>query len=105
MKRGVSGQRRAATPRRSRSSQVEGELRELRCHYGNTLYRILYWRSDNPFVLLRHPREAHGSGNLGGVMVDNGSGRAVSEWLIDFRLGRIRSRFANHPILGSRMWE
>jgi phage-related protein len=34
------------------SSQVEGELRELRCHYGNTLYRILYRRSDNLFVLL-----------------------------------------------------
>ncbi len=34
------------------SSQVEGELRELRCHYGNTLYRVLYRRSDNLFVLL-----------------------------------------------------
>lgn len=34
------------------SSQVEGELRELRCHYGNTLYRIIYRRSDNLFVLL-----------------------------------------------------
>lgn len=34
------------------SSQIEGELRELRCHYGNTLYRILYRRSDNLFVLL-----------------------------------------------------
>ena len=26
------------------SSQVEGELRELRCHYGRELYRILYRR-------------------------------------------------------------
>jgi phage-related protein len=34
------------------SSQIEGELRELRCHYGNTLYRILYRRSRNLFVLL-----------------------------------------------------
>lgn len=34
------------------SSQVDGELRELRCHYGNTLFRILYRRSDNLFVLL-----------------------------------------------------
>jgi phage-related protein len=34
------------------SSQVEGELRELRCHYGSTLFRILYWRSDNLLVLL-----------------------------------------------------
>lgn len=34
------------------SSQVQGELRELRCHYGSTLYRILYRRSRNLFVLL-----------------------------------------------------
>src|SRR5215216_631760 len=34
------------------SSQVEGELRELRCHYGRELYRILYRRSRNLMVLL-----------------------------------------------------
>lgn len=34
------------------SSQVEGQLRELRCHYGRDLYRILYRRSRNLFVLL-----------------------------------------------------
>lgn len=34
------------------SSQVEGPLRELRCHYGRELYRILYRRSGNLFVLL-----------------------------------------------------
>ena len=34
------------------SSQIEGQLRELRCHYGRTLYRILYQRSANLFVLL-----------------------------------------------------
>jgi len=34
------------------SSQVRGELRELRCHYGRQLFRILYCRSDNLFVLL-----------------------------------------------------
>lgn len=34
------------------SSQVEGPLRELRCHYGRTLYRILYQRSDSLFILL-----------------------------------------------------
>lgn len=34
------------------SSQVEGELRELRCHYGRTLYRILYRRSERLIVLL-----------------------------------------------------
>jgi phage-related protein len=48
------------------SSQVDGELRELRCHYGRELYRILYRRSDQLVVLLHifakrsariHPRE------------------------------------------------
>jgi DNA-binding transcriptional regulator YiaG len=34
------------------SSQVEGELRELRCHYGRDLYRILYRRSERLVVLL-----------------------------------------------------
>lgn len=34
------------------SSQVEGELRELRCHYGRHLYRVLYRRSDRLLVLL-----------------------------------------------------
>lgn len=34
------------------TSQVDGELRELRCHYGPVLYRVLYRRSKNLFVLL-----------------------------------------------------
>jgi phage-related protein len=34
------------------SSQVDGQLRELRCHYGRDLYRIFYQRSGNLFVLL-----------------------------------------------------
>jgi phage-related protein len=34
------------------SSQVEGQLRELRCHYGRELYRVLYRRSGNLFILL-----------------------------------------------------
>lgn len=34
------------------TSQVRGELRELRCHYGSELYRILYRRSANLFILL-----------------------------------------------------
>lgn len=39
------------------SSQVEGELRELRCHYGRELYRILYRRSRNLIVLLHMSRK------------------------------------------------
>lgn len=34
------------------SSQVDGELRELRCHYGRRLYRVLYRRSDRLLILL-----------------------------------------------------
>jgi len=34
------------------SSQVERELRELRCHHGRKLYRILYRRSQQFIVLL-----------------------------------------------------
>src|SRR5437764_5742423 len=34
------------------SSQVEGELRELRCHHGRRLFRVLYRRSQRLFVLL-----------------------------------------------------
>ena len=34
------------------SSQVRDELRELRCHCGRDLYRVLYRRSVNLFVLL-----------------------------------------------------
>jgi phage-related protein len=34
------------------SSQIEGELRELRCHFGRELYRVLYRRSRNLIVLL-----------------------------------------------------
>ena len=35
----------------SRLDQVDGQLRELRCHYGRDLYRILYQRSGNLFIL------------------------------------------------------
>lgn len=34
------------------TSQIEGGLRELRCHYGADHYRILYRRSHRLFVLL-----------------------------------------------------
>ena len=42
------------------SSQIEGELRELRCHYGSTLYRILYRRSRNLLILLHMLRKDTG---------------------------------------------
>lgn len=34
------------------TSQVVGELRELRCHYGRQLFRVLYRRSGRLLVLL-----------------------------------------------------
>jgi phage-related protein len=42
------------------SSQIDGELRELRCHYGPVLYRILYRRSKNLFILLHILRKNTG---------------------------------------------
>lgn len=42
------------------SSQLDGELRELRCHYGPVLYRVLYRRSKNLFVLLHMIRKSTG---------------------------------------------
>lgn len=42
------------------TSQVDGELRELRCHYGSEQYRILYRRSKNLFVLLHAFRKTTG---------------------------------------------
>lgn len=43
------------------SSQVEGELRELRCHYGRELYRVLYRRSRNLVVLIHIFRKDTGA--------------------------------------------
>lgn len=42
------------------SSQVEGEFREFRCHYGPELYRVIYRRSKNLFVLLHMFRKDTG---------------------------------------------
>jgi phage-related protein len=43
------------------SSQIEGPLRELRCHYGRALYRVLYRRSGNLFILLHMIRKTSGT--------------------------------------------
>lgn len=43
------------------SSQVRGELRELRCHYGRELYRVLYRRSRNLIILLHVFRKDTGA--------------------------------------------
>lgn len=40
------------------SSQVDGQLRELRCHIGRYHYRIFYQRSENFFLLLHIIRKA-----------------------------------------------
>jgi phage-related protein len=42
------------------SSQVRGPLRELRCHFGSELYRVLYQRSDNLVLLLHMLRKDRG---------------------------------------------
>jgi phage-related protein len=42
------------------SSQLESEFRELRLHYGSELYRVIYRRSRNLFVLLHMFRKDTG---------------------------------------------
>ena len=43
------------------SSQIDGELRELRVRFGNTRYRVLYQRSGNLVVLLHAIEENTGA--------------------------------------------
>lgn len=43
--------------RHPQTSQIEGGLRELRCHVGSNLFRVLYRRSGNLFVLLHMIRK------------------------------------------------
>jgi phage-related protein len=43
------------------TSQIEGELRELRVRFANTRYRILYQRSDNLVVLLQAIEKSTGA--------------------------------------------
>ena len=46
------GSPQAPPPEHPISSQIEGELRELRVRFANTRYRLLYQRSGNLIVLL-----------------------------------------------------
>jgi phage-related protein len=61
------------------SSQVDGPLRELRCHYGRTLYRVLYQRSGNLFILL------HALGKRSARLPAAGKALAQGRW-IDFKV-------------------
>ena len=58
------------------SSQIDGELRELRIRFGNTRYRVLYQRSDNLVVLL-HAIEK----NTGAIADSDKRGWRCSGWL------------------------
>jgi phage-related protein len=60
------------------TSQIDGPLRELRCHHGSELYRVLYRRSANLFVLLHIFRKDSGKVPAGEIDV------AVKRWE-DFR--------------------
>jgi phage-related protein len=60
------------------SSQVRGPLRELRCHYGPELYRVLYRRSENLVVLLHMLRKDTGKLQEGDI------GIAQTRW-VDFK--------------------
>jgi len=51
------------------SPQIEGKLRELRCHYGRELYRTLYRRSRNLIVLLHIFRKDTGKTPQGEIEI------------------------------------
>jgi phage-related protein len=68
----------APPPKFPISSQIDGELRELRTSFGGTQYRLLYQRSRNLFVLL-HAFEK----NTDAVPA---SAKAAAKWrMADFR--------------------
>jgi phage-related protein len=54
------------------SSQIDGGLRELRCHYGRQLYRVLYRRSANLFILLHILRKDSGRIPVGDIELAQG---------------------------------
>jgi phage-related protein len=60
------------------SSQIEGELRELRVRFGNTRYRVLYQRSENLVVLL------HAIEKNTGAIADSDKGLAKQR-MADFK--------------------
>ena len=59
-------------------SQVRGGLRELRCHYGRELYRVLHRRSQNLIILLHIFRKDTGA------IPDSEIGIAEDRWA-DFK--------------------
>jgi|SRR6266851_2433017 len=61
------------------SSQVRDELRELRCHCGKDLYRLLYRRSLNLFILLHIFRKSSAAVPAGDIVI------AETRWA-DFRV-------------------
>jgi len=60
------------------AKQVDGELRELRCHYGSELYRIYYRQSRHLFILLHVIRKG------GAKLPERDTTIARQRWL-DFR--------------------
>jgi len=82
------------------SSQIEGELRELRCHFGRELYRILYRRSRN---LIAHAhlsaRTPPGYRQLRSRSPRSDGGTSGREWMLR-GAGHHGRRAAMHPSAG-----
>lgn len=71
------------------SSQVDGELRELRCHMGSEHYRVLYCRSERLIVLLHAFRKKTAKLPRGEIEI------AQERW-VDFR-ARMEARPRKPP--------
>jgi phage-related protein len=76
------------------SSQVDGELRELRCHMGAEHYRVLYRRSERLIVLLHAFRKTTGKLPVGEIKI------AQSRWE-DFK-ARMNARPRKPPRAAGR---
>lgn len=81
------------------TSQVDGELRELRVRFANTRYRVLYQRSGNLFVLLHAIEKNSGKLPPGAISL-------ARERMADFteRMNadpRVGSRAAGHDAPGT----
>jgi phage-related protein len=57
----------APPPEHPVTSQIDGELRELRIRFANTRYRVLYQRSDNLIVLLHAFEKDTGAVPVGAI--------------------------------------
>jgi hypothetical protein len=87
------------------TSQVDGELQELRCHYGPVLYRVLYQRSRNLFVLLHMLRKNSGKIPQADIeLARTRQSRRSGTGIAAGRIASVRLPFVRLPLIGAFRW-